>query len=506
MSRSMIDNQLTGPPIATARRVSRRKNALRRNLEDQRTSWVFYGLAVWLFIGMSVQLACGAQQLPVLFIYCGTLLGWLAAMSAGTRSTALMLILFWFTLKTTAVALACKTLVFERWDSQVEHPLSTAVVYFLGYTGLFLAVFAYRKVPWKTGRPITINAFQWRTAAVIFFLSGNVLPHLIGDRSGGIWGALKIYGGVGGAVSVACAVNASLISHPKRVWFHGWALCFFMISMLFAVINTGKEAFVAPAIAYIVPLFISKRIGVAQIAAVAVAGMSLITFIIGPYSDSIRNTGVRDLSGKSRIEATIAGFKSMFDPTTRAEAKAKLETYRNRENAVHMMNGDWGYFERLMTISAGNELISAVDDGGVLGMRLLWGDLSLLLPRMIAPWKPDVSSDDELGHYSGMVSDSEGYIGITFGPFPTLYAMGGYEGVLGLGFCLYFILFYSIGWIERRYAGKLIGGLIFLLLWHSFSEQGTPLGDLYKLLFLALTLWAVRTTSVSGQATEKKTV
>jgi hypothetical protein len=409
----------------------------------------------------------------------------------------MMLITVWFTLKTTGIALLCKSVAVEPWDSQVAYPFSTAMVYLCGYAGLFSAAFFLNVSPCKDSKSIEISAFQWRTAAIIFFLSDILQPFLDEDKTGGLWGALKVYGSIGNAACVACAVSASIVANPRRRLFHPMAVVFLAVLMIVAIINTGKEAFVAPILAYFVPLLTSRRIGLLRIAFVAVAIMLLITFIAGPYSDTIRDTGVRELSGKSRVAATMAGFKSMFDPQVRADAKAQVEGFRTRADAVQMMNGDWAYFDRLMTISGGKELISSVDAGGVLGLRLLWGDLSLLLPRTIAPWKPDKDSNYELARYSGMVADSmDAIVGISFGPFPTFYAMGGYAGVFILSTSLIGLLYLFIRRIEHHYCGNLIGGLIFLLVWHSFPEEGTPFNELYKLLFLVMTLWLCRAIEI----------
>lgn len=493
----MTENTLISPALASAQSFESNQVSLRKSGRDQSTSWLFYSSTLWILLGISIQLAAGAPLVPAIIIYCGTLLGWLGALLLRKQSTALMIITLWFTLKTTGVALLCKSVAFEPWDSQVGNPFSTAMVYFLGYAGVFTAAVFLNTFSWKISKPVAISAFQWRTAAIIFFLATALQPFLRAEQTGGLWGPLKFYSSIGDSACVACAVNASIIANPKRIWLHPMALCLLTALLILAVINTGKEAFVTPIVAYFMPLLITKRVGVAKIVLLGMIIMCLITFIIGPYSDTIRFTGVRELSGQSRITATMAGFKSIFDPEVRADAKAQTEAFRTRQDAVQMMNGDWAYFDRLMTISGGKELISAVNAKGVLGMRLFWGDLSLLLPRMIAPWKPDVDSNYELARYSGMVPDSiQENVGISFGPFPTFYAMGGYWGLFLLSTCIIGLFFLLISGVENHYRGKLVGGLIFLLVWHSFPEQGSLVEEFHKLLFLIITLWLCKAIEI----------
>jgi hypothetical protein len=493
----MTENTSSDPAPISGQSFGINQDSLKIIARVQPASWVFYASSLWMLLGISIQLAAGASLVPAFIIYSGTLLGCLGAFALRKQSTALMIITIWFTLKTTGVALLCKSLAFEPWDSQVGYPFSTAIVYFLGYAGLFTAAVFLNNFSWKSSKPVAISAFQWRTAAIIFFLAASLQPFFKDDKTGGLWGALKFYSALGDAACVTCAVSASIIANPKRIWFHPIALCLLAALMILAVINTGKEAFVSPIVGYVMPLLITKRVGIAKIALLGIIIICLITFIIGPYSDTIRFTGVRELSGQSRITATMAGIKSMFDPEVRADAKAQTEAFRTKAGAVQMMNGDWAYFDRLMTISGGKELISAVNADGVLGMRLLWGDLSLLLPRMIAPWKSDVDSNYELARYSGMVPDSiQENVGISFGPFPTFYAMGGYWGLFLLSTCLIGLFFLLIKGIENHYRGKLIGGLIFLLVWHSFPEEGSPVEEFHKLLFLVITLWLCKTIEI----------
>ena len=455
-------------------------------------------LKLGMVLSFLVEVFLGAPLLATAILYIGTYLGFASVVVCGLDSVVGLLMLT-FTLRTTGIFLLAKTLVFESWANGNETALTIAEVYFVGYAVTFiLAAISVKIFRPHSAMERHFDSATCRAVAWLIFVLCMIASQLPATLSGGVWGAIRTYS----ALNVFCiplAVGVSLAETPNRQYWHNLALLFLGVSLVLAVINTGKEAFVTPALAYILSLLIYGKISLKSFFSLLSVGTVLLFTIIGPYSDWIRNTGARDLVGMERVKVTLKGLATTLDPVQRRKILADLNDYRLQGQGRSLFISNVGYFGRLMSINEGYTLINATAEQGPLGAELVKEELSMLIPRFLAPWKSEVGTSFILSRFAGIQAmDSIEYVGIAFGPFPTYYTMGGLM-MMPLIIALFTApIFLAIRYIELAYPARMIRVGLLMLLWHTFAESTSSLGIIYSLLFLWCSLQTCHILTRSG--------
>jgi len=453
-------------------------------------AWRTHAFEYLILLCMMIQLALGAPLGSTILIHLGTMIGFYAARLAGGFSSVGGLLIAWYTLGTTGAALIVKTCVLENWASRVTQPVEVSAVYFVGYLSVLAAAVIYREVPVYTWPRTQMPARGWCILSIGLFLVCSTLPYVVGYRTGGLWGALHLYTRLA-PCSVVAALAASVLWHPHRKFWHPLPLAILGLCLMLAVVGIGKEGFVSSGLAFVLALLMFRRISLRQFAMLLLAGFLVLVTIVGPYSDTVRFEAAGKMGGWARAQAAYTAIWQMFDPEVRARAKAKVRYEQDRERKTRFTDAKVGYLERLMTIASGKELIQATVQKGQVGWGVIISDLTAQLPRFLNPDKGLVSSNYFYARYSGIISaDWLEHIGISFGPFPTFYAGGGLFAVAIMSTFGFGVVFLIIKSIECQFPGPVSQCMIFMVLWHYLVESGSPIENMYVLLFLYLTLFA----------------
>lgn len=445
-------------------------------------------LGIFMIVSFCIELAVGAHLLATALLYVGTFIGFASALLCGI-DTVIGALMLCFTLRTTGIFLVAKTFLAEEWSRNNSGALTIGLVYFLGYATFFILSFVTVKFLKPTRSKelnfdsATCTSLSW----TVFFVCA--ICSLIPDSlNGGVWGALKVYSSLG-VFSIPLAIGASLAQKPWRTLWHPQALVLVVLYLGFAVVNTGKEAFVTPVLGYVVSLLAYRKIKLWAFLVALCVGLVGLSTVVGPYSDSIRNTGARDMVGMERLKATANAWMAMFNPEERKQALNDLEMYREDQRNKSIFEADIGYLGRLMSINEGYVLVNATEQQGPIGASLLLEEMSVLLPRVIAPWKSEFGTPYILTRYTGLISYSSiDYIGVAYGCFPTFYTMGGVVWLPLIATILTLPVFIFLRFIELRYPARAIYVGLFLLLWHTIAESTSLIGSLYPLFFLWISL------------------
>lgn len=441
-------------------------------------------IVVSVFVG-AMQIILGAPILATLMLVAGNFLCFLTVIYLQPLTSALGLLLAGFVMKTTGFFLIVKSVLLENWAVNATHPDQLAAIYFLG----LIAVAVAARINKKSARKVTVPpvpARFYKILALYFFIAGIAIPYIVGSQNGGLYGALKIYNTTT-IVAIPFAIYASLCRNPERRMWHPLAFFILVVSLLFAVINTGKEAFAIPLLGYGLTLVVMQRVSVLKAIPMLALGMTLLFGFIGPYSDWIRNTGVRELSGTERITAAFSGIIESVGSARRDDILANQSEFRSTR--LGLLNTDTGYFGRLMSINEGYQLSDAVADQGSVSPSLFLLDLTTLVPRVFLPNKTEFGSNYFLSRFSGVVShETDDNIGIAFGPIPSIYAMFDFFVFPFILFAIFYLVFWIVSRVEGLLPDRATIVPIFCLLWHSLSEGSNPISTIYPLIFLYVTI------------------
>ncbi len=450
---------------------------------------ILFAPELWIFISLIVQMALHAPFWGTILIHLGTAIGFFAARVAGGFSAAGGMVAWWFTMGTTGIALLVKSFLLENWASRVHLPTEVSMPYLVGYLSLLCAAFIYRQVPVFVLPRRVFNASGWTALAIFIFTVCSLIPFVVGDRIGGLWGALKLYTRLA-PLGLIAAIAASVIKHPRRKLWHPFPLALLSVSLVFAVIGIGKEAFVSAGLSYSLAMLMFRRFSPVQFACFLAGGFFILITIVGPYSDTVRYMNVRQMQGWKRVTAAFDAMGNMFDHRVRAQAQAKVRWEQDRERSTRFTDANVGYLERFMTIAAGKELIQAAVRKGSAGWKWIIDDLLAQVPRFLNPEKSVFGSNYYYQRYSGVIpTDWIGYIGISFGTFAVLFAGGGLTAVAvmcSVGFTVIFMMTKSI---ETQFPGPVARCMVFMAVWHSIVEAGSPIDSVYVVLFIYLTLF-----------------
>ena len=401
-------------------------------------------IASWL-----MQMMTGTDAINAVAFSCAIFFGLLAVHVAGGFKTITGLLNLVMISKFLLFALVIKTVTWQALDSHLKAPRATAEVMALGFMGLFIGTWLYRRVPRPPGMVADVATSRNYLAITISFLFFSLVSGVaklifatsyITDLRGGLWGFAQNLSTLS-AFAVVPAMYYAWSSGAKRFLSHPLVLGILMLELAYGIASTTKQSAMEPLVCYAGVGFIRYGLKSKAVWALVAAGLVFYTTILYPYSQYVRDHGGRDGDLASRLEvikevffsvSTNSDFRNMVETTISGH-----ETYLGKESLDS--------YSRLAMVGEADRLIASTDaTQSYTGWETIVMGLELMVPSFIYPDKPLSAGGNLLAHIAGDVADDDQTTQVSYGVMAGLFNSFALPGVFWGSILFFGLLYYSL--------------------------------------------------------------
>src|SRR5260370_27889848 len=250
-----------------------------------------------------------------------------------------------------------------------------------------------------------------------------------------------------------------------------------LISMTFmfvmGVLNFSNEALLTPFVCWLLAAC-SHRFRISRI---QLCYIGLVTFFVFyylvPYSQYGRN--FRDESGFS-VETSLSLLSNLGYVREQYYASS-TEALEDRVQGY--FNTPQGFFDRLEMISSHDALDNHTQQFGPFGFYPVIQSLQNVVPHVIWPDKPTLTSGNNFAHEIGLISEEDTSTGISFSSTAAAFHLGGWYGIFLLAPAIWFLLFTILDSLCGDIRKTPWGLLVMVLFSHPAPE-----GDINSMIYM----------------------
>jgi hypothetical protein len=401
-------------------------------------------VASWL-----MQMMTGTDAVDAVAFSFAIFFGLLAVHVAGGFKTIVGLLNLVMITKFLLVALVIKTVTWQALDSGLKAPRATAEVMALGFLGLFIGTWLYRRLPRTPGIVTDVTTsrnYLAITIVFLFFSMASAVAHLTFATSydtelrGGLWGFAQGWSTLS-AFAVVPAMYYAWSSGAKRFLSHPLVLSILLIELAYGIASTTKQSAMEPLVCYAGVGFIRYGIKSKAVWGLVAAGLVFYTTIIYPYSQYVRDHGGRDGDLSSRMEvikavffsvSTDSDFRNMVETTIPGH-----ETYLGKESLASL--------SRMAMVGEADRLIASTDaTQSYTGWETIVMGLQLMVPSFIYPEKPLSGGGNLLAHIAGDIGDDDLTTQVSYGVMASLFNSFSLPGVFWGSIIFFGLIYYSL--------------------------------------------------------------
>lgn len=318
--------------------------------------------------------------------------------------------------------------LFEPGESHLLAPLTTMAVYCGGMAGMWMAVWASKKLSPRRGFLSSfVNYSTMKQSAIGCLILGNLLLLVIsGNQKGGSLGAALAETNRFPQFAIMLATIYELhISNGKRAW--NWIVITQGI-LLFAygVIYTSKEGMFLGPVTWALAAISAKYDFKPKLLLGGGLFLFFMVYYMVPYSQYVRNFRDRDNSRQANQTTTLDYIFRLNEVRQLYLEGSENDGY---VTGPHFYDKEQGLMDRLAAISYDDALIDRTDQGFVFGLYPVFHGIINTVPTFIWPSKPPFFTGNVYGREIGALGPDDVTTGISFSPQADAYHEAKWLGI-----------------------------------------------------------------------------
>lgn len=401
-------------------------------------------------VSFILQLLTGTDVLVAINLSTALTLGLLSAILAGGITSAFGILIIGLTFRCVGGAILVKTIIWEGTDVNLQSPVETSTVMLLGFLGVFVGMYAFKKTAPIFPQTIFPKVFSnnYMLALTLALMLLGYVPHLLNIHST-VLSQLETLK----AVAIFTALEYISRRKCKKYLSHPFVLSIVMVQLAYGVVSTSKQEVLTPLVIYGIgaigrygwkykPMWIGGAFA-----------MFLFGAIIYPYAQYIRSHGGRVGSLSERAELAIDVMGTVLTDPTFLDDLNKARVIKNKQAKFKVMpylGYDFESLGRIAMIGEADRLIySSIIYDDYSGWETIIHGVKFMTPGFILPNKPKYGSGNYLGHVTRELGENDTITQVSFGYMANLFNAFSYTGVFFGSIIISFSLFY---WL-RHFCG-----------------------------------------------------
>ncbi len=328
------------------------------------------------------------------------------------------------------LGLVWKTLLLEPGQAHIDAPVTTMAVYCGGMGGMWLAVWASKRLTPKKGYLSSFVSQEiMMQSAIGCLILGSVLILAFGSRTqtGGTFGAAlnEVNRFPQFAIMLATAYEIRA-SGGRRAW--NWVVIL-QVAIIFAlgVIYTSKEGMFQGPVTWGITAVAYGFNFRPKVLVAGAAFVFIMLFYMVPYSQYVRS--FRDKDG-SRVANQATALEYIFKLNeVRDLYKQQADDPALYTSGPHMFNTSQGLLDRLTAMPMDAALVDFTDQGYVFGLYPTYHGIIGTVPTLIWKNKPTFFTGNEYGRELTILSPDDYSTGIAFSPQADAYHQAKWFGI-----------------------------------------------------------------------------